>query len=245
MASSTKPDTSMDSKGLTRPVRSKTSSTPRIVAGVWTGSSPMLDFQVEWHDATGVKDPVLATTWARLEIQLQVEELPRRWLTSCVRTRSNSVQRGAYGSVFPLAEWVVVNWWFLLHEPLRVPEYRGGRAMAFEDAPRQWAQRHDLLAAREGGALPDLTFYRDGPDVAACWFPDPEQDERIRPTRFISGVETVRLAASDLEIALGRFVESVLERLDRASDAGLRGRTPCTCRGASLLSGGGYLRRAN
>ena len=178
----------------------------------------MLDFQVEWHDAPGVKDQVLAKTWARLEIQTQEEGTPPRWLTSCVRARSNSVQRGVYGSVFSLAEWIVEHWWFLLHEPLRVPEYSGGRAGAVDDPQRRWAQRHDLLAAREGGALPDLTFYRDGPDVVACWFPDPEQDEQIRPTRFISGAGTVRMAPHVLEIAIHDFVQSVLERLDQATD---------------------------
>ncbi len=178
----------------------------------------MLDFQVEWPNAPGVKVQVLAKTWARLEIHLQAEGTPPRWLTSCIRTRSNSVQRGVYGSVFSLAEWIVENWWFLLHEPLRVPEYQGGRAVAVDDPQRRWAQRHDLLAAREGGALPDLTFYRDGPDVVACWFPDPEQDEQIRPTRFISGAGTVRMAPCDLVIALHDFVETVLERLDQASD---------------------------
>jgi len=81
----------------------------------------MLDFHVEWHDAPGVKDRVLARTWARLEIQLNGTGSHQRWLTLCVRAKSDSVHRGVCGSVFPLAEWVVENWWLLLHEPLSSP----------------------------------------------------------------------------------------------------------------------------
>ena len=73
----------------------------------------MLDFVVEWHDAPGVKDAVLAKTWARLEIHISDYQLPLHFLTQCIRSKVNSVHRGVYSSVFPLAEWVVENWWFL------------------------------------------------------------------------------------------------------------------------------------
>jgi len=178
----------------------------------------MLDFRLEWLDAPGVKDQVLASTWARLEMQLNDVGSRTRWLTLCVRTKYDSVQRGVYGSVFPLAEWIVENWWFLLHEPLRVSEYQSGRTNAVDDQQRRWVARHNLLAAREGGALPDLTIYRDGSDSVACWVPDPEQDDLVRPTRFISGSGSVRMKPCDLETALYRFVEAVLERLDRHRD---------------------------
>src|SRR4051794_5908227 len=119
----------------------------------------MLEFAVEWHDAPGVKDAVLAKTWARLEIHLLDHQSNSIYLTRCIRTRSNSVQRGVYGSIFPLAEWVVENWWFLLFEPIRVANYHGGRGIDRNVKLRQWAQRHNLMAARERGSLPDLTFF--------------------------------------------------------------------------------------
>ena len=178
----------------------------------------MLDFRLEWLDAPGVKDQVLARTWARLEMQLVDDGSPTRWLTLCVRTKYDSVQRGVYGSLFPLADWIVENWWFLLHEPLRVSEYRSGRTNAVDDQQRLWIRRHNLLAAREGGALPDLTIYRDGTDSVVCWAPDPELDEAVRRTRFISGAGSVRIKRRDLETSLYHLVEAVLERLDRSSD---------------------------
>jgi len=182
----------------------------------------MLDFAVEWHDAPGVKDTVLAKTWARLEIFVSDHQSHPRCLTRCIRSKANSVQRGVYGSIFPLAEWVVENWWFLLFEPVRVAKYRGGRSLDRNVKLRQWAQRHNLMAAREGGALPDLTFFRDECDIVACWFPDPDQEDRNRPTRFISGAGETRLDPRDLEHPLHQLVETVLERLDTANDEDTR-----------------------
>ena len=178
----------------------------------------MLDFQLEWHDAPGVKDQVLGRTWARLEIQFNGSGSHPRYLTLCVRTKFDSVQRGVYGSVFPFAEWIVENWWFLLHEPLRVSEYRSARTNSLDEQQRLWVQRHSLLSAREGGALPDMTIYRDGTDSVACWAPDPEPDDLIRPTRFISASASVRMKPRDMETSLYRFVEAVLERLDQHCD---------------------------
>ena len=37
-----------------------------------------------------------------------------------------------------------------------------------------WIQRHSMLAARQGGVLPDLTIYRDEKSVVARWIPDGE-----------------------------------------------------------------------
>jgi hypothetical protein len=138
----------------------------------------MLEIRLEWLEAPGVKDAVLAKTWGRLEIHVSDSRMTLRCLTTCVHSKANSVQRGVYGSVFPLAEWIVENWWSLLFEPVRVPEYSGGREGGTKPRLRQWVQRHNLLAAREGGSLPDLTFYSDDNEVVACWFPDPEQEEQ-------------------------------------------------------------------
>jgi hypothetical protein len=178
----------------------------------------MLDFVVEWHDAPGVKDAVLAKTWARLEIHISDYQSAPHFLTQCIRSKVNSVHRGVYSSVFPLAEWVVENWWFLLFEPIRVAEYHGGRRSVQNPKLRHWVQRHNLLAAREGGALPDLTFFRDERDIVARWFPDPESEDPYRPIRFISGTGEARLDRHDLERALDQFVRMVLERLDSDDD---------------------------
>jgi hypothetical protein len=177
----------------------------------------MLKFHMEWIPAPGVRDQVLARTWARLEIEASDDPAHILIPTECINLKANSLQEGVYGSVFPLAEWVVENWWFLLNEPCRIPDYPGGRRLSGDDQLRWWVQRHDLLAAREGGALPDLSLYRDGPDVVLKWVPDPDPGDQLKRVRFI-GAGEIRLEPSDIERSLGEFVEAVLVRLNHAAD---------------------------
>ncbi|MEX0725127.1 MAG: hypothetical protein WD065_02580 [Planctomycetaceae bacterium] len=158
----------------------------------------------------------MAATWARFEIKLETPS-ESRWLTQLIRSTSNSVDRGVYGPLFPLAEWIVENWWFLLHESCRVPEFANGRSLANDPNQREWVRRHNLLGAREGGALPDLTIYRDGNAVMMKWEPDPYFDERIRPVRFIEeGLASIE--PTEVERELHRLVDSVLERLTDKTD---------------------------
>jgi BMFP domain-containing protein YqiC len=98
-----------------------------------------------------------------------------------------------------------------------VPELPSGRTLAKDLFQLPWVQRHNLLAAREGGALPDLTFYRDGHQVVARWFPDPEVEDGARPVRFFTAGES-RLSSKDAEQVFQQLVEEVLTRLDVAKD---------------------------
>ena len=116
----------------------------------------MIRFRMEWQDAPGVRDAVLARTWCRLVIEVE-----GRLVTRAIDDRSESLRGGIYGSAFPLGRWLVENWWFLLNESYRFPARRSSRNLARTPQDRAWVQRHSLLAAREGGALPDLALYRD------------------------------------------------------------------------------------
>lgn len=174
----------------------------------------MLKLLTEWNDAPGVRDPALAATWARLEIKWETPA-ESRWLSQLIRSTTNGVDRGVYGSLLPLAEWIVENWWFLLHETCRVPDFISGRFLAHDPQQRDWLQRHNLLAARNGGALPDVTIFRDGESVALKWMPDPKSDENALPVRFVDE-GSARISPDDVERELHRFVEAVLERLPNA-----------------------------
>ena len=162
-------------------------------------------FEFEWQEAPGVRDKVLAASWARLS--LHADNL---CLSEAVDERSDSRRTSLYGSLFPLVEWLVENWWHLLNEPSPRSPVPGGRV-----APplmRSWVQRHNLLAARDGGALPDLTILRDGNEVLVQWEADP-----VLPTpsrlRFV-GQGKLRRSLPEVESALGSFVEAVLARLE-------------------------------
>src|SRR5438105_1917142 len=121
----------------------------------------MLRFKIEWEDDPRVRDRLLGATWGRIEIRASGAQ-GEVCLTDCIGLRSRSLRQGVYGSAFPIAQWVVENWWFLLWEAVRADRFGGGRALAADTALRPWVQRHSFLAARSGFALPDFSLFRDG-----------------------------------------------------------------------------------
>lgn len=166
----------------------------------------MIDFAIDWKDAPGVRDPVLARTWCALTIRVGGEPVTRVF-----DRRTKGWRNSVYGSVFPLCRWVVDSLWFLLYEPYRWPTPYGSRDLARNDADRPWVHRHSLLAAREGGALPDLTLFRDGDTVLARWLRD-GGDASHPSLRFVQEGQ-VRLAPDTVRASVGTFVHTVLQRV--------------------------------
>ena len=110
----------------------------------------MAEFSIrfEWEEAPRVRAPELHATWARLEIRVEDDIITR-----VDAKRSSSVRTGIYVPLFPIAEWMVSNWFFLWDE------WRS-------DAP---SDRHNLLSAREGFALPDLSFHPTESHMELAW----------------------------------------------------------------------------
>jgi hypothetical protein len=162
-------------------------------------------FEFEWQEAPGVRDKVLAATWARLSLYAG-----NLCVSEAIDERSESRRTSIHGSLFPLAEWLVEHWWHLLHEPSPHTPVPGGRAAL--PWMHGWVQRHNLLAARDGGALPDLTILRDGDDVLLQWEADPVPQIPSR-LRFISQGK-LRVPVPELERWVASFVETVLARLE-------------------------------
>jgi hypothetical protein len=170
-----------------------------------------LRFEFEWLDAPGVAEPVLARTWARLEIR--TEEGDENCVTRVVDRIARSSRNSVYGSVFPLARWMVGNWWFLLFEPCPISEFHGGRRLfAGSRYERDWLARHNLLVAREGNALPDFTLFSDGSWITGLWLPDPARNHTVHVVRFV-GDGTASLERDATEAAMREFVEGVVERV--------------------------------
>lgn len=167
------------------------------------------NIRCDWEEDPGVSDPALARSWALIKICVDGEPI-----TQFHSLRSNSVRDGVYGSAFPLAAWIVENWWFLLNEGTRaLSVLRGGRETLRHDPLRRgWLQRHNLLTAREGYALPDLSLFRDEDRIHVCWAADPD-DDFPRRGRFLSaGWRRIDIGCT--RVGLREFVESVLERVD-------------------------------
>lgn len=167
----------------------------------------MIEFRVEWQEAAGVRDTVLARTWCRLAIEAHGQVVTR-----AIDNRARSVRDGVYGSAFPLCCWIVENWWFLQHEAYRFRRPCESRDLARNSDDRAWVRRHSLLAAREGGALPDLTLFRDGDAVVARWLPDDR--DATHPCLRFAGEGQTRMAAEAAAHGLTRFVDCVLQRVD-------------------------------
>ena len=173
----------------------------------------MIRFRMEWQDAPDVRDTVLARTWCRLVI-----EAGGRLATEAVHAPSQSLRGGVYGSAFPLCQWIVENWWFLLNEPYRFPHRYASLELARTPRDRPWVQRHSLLAAAEGNALPDLTLYRDEQEVIVRWMPDGLAASTHPDLRFTGEGET-HMGVTEAETGLSEAVQAVLDRLAGMEEA--------------------------
>lgn len=155
-----------------------------------------VDFRIEheWQDPAGALGPELRATWARLEMRID-----GRVLTRVYDHRSRSVREGVYLPLYPLAEWLALDWWWLFHE-IKSPE---------RQAEADYAHRHFLRFAREGFALPDLIIESTGGHLDLTW---------ERGCVDHTGIELLEggsatLAKQNAEDVLRGFVEAVVRRL--------------------------------
>lgn len=157
-----------------------------------------------------MRSPALAATWGKIEIRADDQLVTRFWSAP-----GNSVRTGVYASAFPLASWIVRNWWTLLHERLPAPEVlRGARRGG--GLHRAWLERHNLFFSRDGMAYPDLSMYREDDAVGLRWVADPEAV--TTPGRFLdSGFQ--RIDVKYAEAVLAQLVEAVIERLHGIDDS--------------------------
>ena len=155
----------------------------------------MADFQLdfEWEESPMVRAQELNATLARLEIRADGETITR-----VEARRTQSVRTGIYVPLYPIAEWIISNWWFLWEE---------WRANGRDP-------RHSLLAAREGFVLPDLSFLPTETKMEVIWEPTVSTHSVRSSTDvlFLSGGSSV-VPKALVKIEFRRLVEAVLERL--------------------------------
>ena len=115
-------------------------------------------FVTEWQDGEGIAGEELSATFAALRIDVGGEPL-----TKVLDNRAATIRDSIFVPLYPIAEWLVSNWWFLAHEPENPAKKR---TPAFN-------RRHSLRTSADGYALPDLTMthvwgLNDSP--LDCWF---------------------------------------------------------------------------
>ena len=163
-----------------------------------------LNFEFEWQDPAGARGEELRATWASLSILVDNKPV----VTEVQDRRTKSVRASIFLPLFPLAEWLASNWWFLQSEAER-PD---------TESSREFDRRHNLRWAREGFVLPSLRFVTLGENVEARWQPLDIPNAGIG---FLRSGRAV-LSGTDLRETLRDFVNAVVTRLD---DWGLSGTT--------------------
>ena len=113
-----------------------------------------LKFEIDWVDAERINGPELSATWASLRIYAGDSVITR-----VLDARAKTVRDFVYVPLYPLAEWLATNWWFLTQE-INNPEK--------EDDP-DFHRRHALSASREGYAFPDLEVFSAGGRTRLAW----------------------------------------------------------------------------
>ena len=156
-------------------------------------------------------DPLEQRTWAAIRIYA-AQRCVTRWLERESQEELDTI----YVPAFPLARWVVMNWWALLNEscPDEVPPTCLG---VRTQRQRAWLQRHCLRSAEAGLFLPRLLLWSDGRHLCAQWSPDPDDAYSSMPGHFLYG-STVLLNAGEAEDALRAFVTTVLRWIEDVPD---------------------------
>jgi hypothetical protein len=66
-------------------------------------------FKYTWEEADAVKGDELKATWAIFSVLWNGESI-----TEIADTKSGSIKEHLNIPLYPLAEWIVLNWWFIV-----------------------------------------------------------------------------------------------------------------------------------
>ena len=136
-----------------------------------------IDFS--WEDPQGVKGSELRATWASLKMFVNDEVISRH-----ENKYTRAIAEDLVEPLYPLAEWLALNWWALSSE---VENPRANRQ-------RQYARRHNLLFAGDGYPWPSLEISPADTRTILAWKSMNRPECRLRFLETGSAtVESVRL----------------------------------------------------
>ena len=156
---------------------------------------PNLSFEIDWVDAERIAGAELAATWASLRIQSNGSVV-----TQVHDMRAQTVRDFVFVPVYPLAEWLATNWWFLTRECEN----------PFKAADPAFRRRHGLGSNREGYAFPNLEIVSLGTQIRLSW-------SRTQP--YCSRVEflnqgNVLLNIQEFQERCTELIDCVVQRLN-------------------------------
>ena len=156
-----------------------------------------IDFRQSWS-SIGSGTHEIANTLAQLEIYVENYNLTRN-----ENIFSQSIQNHVIVSSYPLALWMLQNWWRLLYEPLP----------ASNKPDISWRMAHELGAANHGFVWPKILFASDSLNMQ-IWS-SPSEVSCQQSVRYINGLNLpVSINISEFRQALFGFISTVENRLE-------------------------------
>ncbi len=156
---------------------------------------PKLSFEIDWVDAEGISGPELSATWASLHIRAGDSVVTR-----VLDTRARTVRDFIHVPVYPFAEWLATNWWFLAHES----------GNPTKEGDPDFHRRHSLGANREGYAFPSLEVVSSGSRTHVAWKRDPSLWTRVE---FLNQGE-IWMDSDEFQECCTDLVDRVVRRLE-------------------------------
>jgi len=154
-----------------------------------------ISFLTEWQDGERIAAEELSATFASLRIDVGGEPV-----TKVLDNRAATIRDSILVPLYPIAEWLVSNWWFLAKEPENPAK----------KSTLEFNRRHSLRSCSDGYALPDLTVIPSGARIHLRWSAGSSFWTR---TDFLnSGHET--LDTEQFMQGCADFIEKVTRRLD-------------------------------
>src|SRR5436305_8704055 len=160
-----------------------------------------LTLNFEWIDPAEARGTELRATWARLEILLGGIAITR-----LIDFESRGIRNSVFLPLYPLAEWLATQWWFLFYEVETL-----GRSTS-----DQYDRRHNLRYGAEGFAVPSLSIQPLGEQIKLEWRQARLDAQNLEFTE--SG--SVHVFARDLRQTLFDFISAVLKRLQEMGVVG-------------------------
>ena len=128
-------------------------------------------------DQPAATDPVERSTWCSLRIRVGERYVSRIWDKSLQSERTS-----LYLPAFPVAAWIVENWWSLLNELCSWETVPNSAVDATQSQMAQAAlPSFGGLFAHAAGPL----FFHDGQSLRAEWHSDPQGSMPNMPGEFI------------------------------------------------------------
>ena len=118
-------------------------------------------------------------------------------------TNSRELRDGPYVAGYPLAEWLVWNWWRLRWEL---------SYSSVERARRGWDFAHCMNTIGEGYAWPSITVHSDG--MRIIFSSEPSRQVNMVLFQYMGSAGHEVIPAGEMEAAINEFVENILDRLN-------------------------------